>query len=113
MQAVALDTRPQVSERKKRSAPLDPQTADRLLELLSTDDGFRELFMREPREALKQVGFVNHSDLASPHFCFLSIRQLASKREIAAARTEIRTMLTSGLGQTPPMLDAGASRHRK
>jgi putative modified peptide len=114
MHAISLDTSKstQVSTAKKRSAPLDPQVADRLLDLLSTDDAFRKLFMRDPRAALDQVGFVNTTDLPSPTDCFWP-PQLASKTQIAAARDEIRIMLTSGLAQTPPQLDANvaASRH--
>ena len=101
---------------RQRTAPLDPQTADRLLDLLSTDDAFRTLFRRDPRQALKQVGFVNDTDLASPRDCFFEIQTLASKESIAAARDEIRLMLTRGLAQTSPGLDAGrqgATRSRK
>lgn len=101
------------STTKKRSAPLDPKVADRLLELLSSDDEFRALFMSNPREALSEVGFVNETELASPHFCFWGISKLASKSDIAAARKEIRSMLTSGLSQITPNLDAGIGGHRK
>ena len=41
--------------RKDPSAPLDPQVADRLLDLLSSDDNFRTLFMSNPREALTEL----------------------------------------------------------
>jgi putative modified peptide len=97
---------------KKRSAPLDPQAADRLLDLLSSDDSFRKLFMSNPREALAQVGFVNETELPSPHFCFGGISKLSPKPVIAAARSEIRNMLTSGLGQISPLLDAGTTARR-
>jgi len=107
MQSVSVDTSAHVaSTAKKRSAPLDSQTADRLLDLLSSDDAFRRLFKRDPRRALEQVGFVESSLLASPGWCFFGITKLASKAQISAARVEIRTMLTSGLGQSPPLLDA-------
>lgn len=104
MQAIAMDTSTQVSTRKKRAAPLDPQVADRLLDLLSTDDAFRKLFSRDPREALAQAGFVNTTDMPSPADC--KIWPLASKSQIAAARDEIKKMFTSGLDQTTPQLDA-------
>lgn len=94
MQAIATDTSTRVSTRKKRAAPLDPQVADRLLDLLSTDDAFRRLFSRDPRKALEQVGFSNTTDLPSPAFCTSGIT-LASRSEIAAARGEIKTMFTS------------------
>lgn len=105
----ALDTRTQVSTRTKRSAPLDPQVADRLLALLSTDDAFRKLFTCNPREALAQVGFVNTTDLPSPADC--SVWPLASKAQIAAAHGEIKQLFTSGLTQTTPQLDAGFHRN--
>ena len=114
MQATSLDTSTQVSTRKKRSAPLDPQVADRLLDLLSTDDTFRKLFVCNPREALAKLGFVNMTDMPSPRDCFWEIRTLASKEAIASARHEIRMMLTSGLDQTTPKLDAGlGGRYRR
>ena len=81
--------------------------ADRLLDLLSSDDAFRSLFMSNPREALAQVGFVNETDLESPYWCFWGISKLASKRAIAEARCEIRNLLTSELSQTATQLDAG------
>jgi hypothetical protein len=65
---------------KRRSASLDPQVADRLLDMLSSDDGFRALFMRNPREALSQVGFVNETELASPDFCLEEFRSWRQKR---------------------------------
>lgn len=107
MQTIALETNGVTASlgSKQRSAPLDPQVADRLLDLLASDDAFRELFTRNPGEALAQVGFVNTTDAPSPQICFWGI-DLASKEEIARARNEIRLMLTRGLGQIPPQLDA-------
>jgi putative modified peptide len=81
--------------------------ADRLLELLSSDDAFRKLFTRNPGEALAQAGFVNTTYAPSPQICFWGI-ELASKEQIAQARDEIRRMLTGGLSQSPIQLDAGA-----
>lgn len=113
MQTAVLDARTTTTlAAKKRSAPLDPQVANRLLDLLSSDDKFRLLFMRNPREALSQVGFVNMTEFASPHFCFGGISKLASKADIGAARDEIRNMLTSGLAQLTPSLDAGIAGRR-
>lgn len=68
--------------------------------------------MSNPRDALLQVGFVGEADLASPHFCFGGISKLALKAVIAEARSEIRKMLTSGLGQISPLLDAGIAGRR-
>lgn len=104
MHPIAQDTSAQISLRKKRSAPMDPQVADQLLDLLSTDDTFRKLFANDPRAALAQVGFVNVTDLPSPADC--KVWPLASKKQIAEARDEIKKMFTAGLTQTTPKLDA-------
>ncbi|GAB3387087.1 NHLP-related RiPP peptide [Lysobacter fragariae] len=116
MQTIAMDTNrtsPALAARP-RSAPIDPQVADRLLDRLASDDDFRALFMRSPGQALAQVGFVNATDSPSPEGCFWGI-ELASKQEIARAREEIRYMLTQGLSQTSPQLDASiaGAYHRK
>lgn len=62
------------------------------------------------RATLKQVGFVSTTDLPSPRECFWEINTLASKEAIAAARIEVRTMLTAGLDQTSPRLEEGLDR---
>lgn len=114
MQTAVLESRSTIAKpaAKRRSAPLDPQVADRLLDLLSSDDAFRSLFMSNPREALAQVGFVNETELASPHFCFGGISKLASKAQIAGAQEEIRKMLISGLAYHTPQLDVGITGRR-
>jgi putative modified peptide len=96
----------------RRTAPIDPQVADRLLDLLSTDDAFRKLFARDPGKALAQAGVVKVAGEASPESCFWGITQLASKTQIAQARDEIRLMLTRGLALTAPQLDAGLTGTR-
>lgn len=73
-------------------APLDAQTADKLLELLSTNDQFRELFTSDRQAALAQVGY---PDAAEPSIQCTSVDQLASKEEIAQAREELKSVLTS------------------
>jgi putative modified peptide len=84
------------------TAPFDPAVADRLLDLLSTDDGYRALFQRDPRAALAQVGHV----LSSDEVCFFGIT-LASKERLLEARSGIKGMLLSGLSQQTPKLDVG------
>ncbi|MEG3193278.1 NHLP-related RiPP peptide [Lysobacter sp. D1-1-M9] len=114
MQSVALDTNTHVSAvARKRSAPLDPKAADRLLDLLSTDDAFRRLFRRDAQKALEQVGFVESPLLASPSWCFLGITKLASKAQITKARATLREMLTSGLSQNPIQLDVATATRLK
>lgn len=78
--------------KEKGHAPLEPQAADKLLELLSTDDEFRELFTNNRQAALKQVGY---PDADAPSIQCTSVKQLASKEEIAQARSELRSVLTS------------------
>lgn len=115
---VATSTHTQVSASgtKKRSAPLDPMVADKLLDLLSTDNAFRRLFKRDPRKALEQVGFVQSAIQVTPAGCFLGITKLASKAEIIRSRDALKTMLTSGLAYLPVQLDAasgGAQRLKR
>ena len=105
-----------------KTTPLHPTIADKLLDLLSTDDDFRELFSSDPQAALAQVGYrpeQEGSEARSASDTFAAggkalggcctVKELASKEAIAEARDAIRSMLTSGLGQTPPQLDAGLS----
>jgi putative modified peptide len=95
---------------KLHTAPFEPAVADRLLDLLGTDDDYRALFQRDPRAALTQVGH----ELADGMDCFYEIT-LASKEVIVASRTEVRRMLLAGLSQETPKLDTGvrsASRLR-
>jgi putative modified peptide len=104
-----------------RSAPLDPKVADKLLDLLSTDNAFRRLFKKDPQAALAQVGHPEAKAAvaalkkggAAPALTTASCCQLTSiapKATIVRAREELKTMLTSGLAQTPPMLDASVRR---
>ncbi|MDG2517802.1 NHLP-related RiPP peptide [Lysobacter soli] len=104
---------------KPLTAPLDPALADRLLDLLSTDDLFRERFQRDHLAALRTIGYESPTPgqmtacgEASPvaqteSFRDCKVKQLASKDLIREAREEIKAMLLSGLGQTVPQLDVG------
>ena len=97
---------------KKTSARIDPQVADRLLELLGTDDMFRQLFKSDPRQALQKVGFIESASEGSPADCFTGIQKLAPKAEILGSRAELRTMLTSGLMQSPIQLNVPSASPR-
>lgn len=101
-----------------KTAPLDATIADRLLDRLSTDDSFRSRFQRNPRAALEEVGYVSPApakmtacgampDPVPEALIDCKVDELASKEAIAEARTEIHAMLTRGLSQTSPRLDAG------
>lgn len=105
---------------KPLTAPLDPALADRLLDLLSTDDLFRERFQRDHLAALRTIGYeppapgqLTACGLAlAPQlepFRDCRIQDLASKEAIAAARGEIAQMLSQGLAQNVPKLDARLS----
>lgn len=101
---------------KIASAPLSAEIADRLLDLLSTDDAYRVRFQADPRAALYEIGYQS-SVQGSMTACGMApaaipetlidckVQDLASKEEIKAARQEIRTMLTQGLTHIAPQLD--------
>lgn len=73
--------------------PLDPNAADKLLELLSTNDEFRTLFKQNAEKALDQVGYSLPIG-ASPLRC-TNVDDLASKQEIAESREALKSHLTA------------------
>jgi len=89
------------------TAPLDPSIADKLLDLLGSDDAFRDLFQKDPLAALEQLGYRPPVEGVPPpfHAC-CHVQQLASKEAIVEARTELQGLLTRGLAYTTPNLDA-------
>ena len=99
------------------TAPLDSVLADRLLDLLSTNDLFRERFQRDHIAALRTIGYESPTPgqltacglapvaHAEP-FRDCRVQDLASKEAIGAARNQIKAMLTQGLAQVAPKLDA-------
>lgn len=102
------------------TAPLEARIADRLLDLLSTDDGFRDRFQRDHLSALAEIGYLPPEPgamtacglvvAATPApFRDCKVKQLASKQVIQEARLEIRAMLLQGLSQDVPQLDTGLS----
>lgn len=105
------------------TAALAPAIADRLLDLLSTDDLFRERFQHDPLAALHAIGHeapppaqmtaCGETIGAMPQpFAECKVRELAPKETIAAARAEIRAMLLRGLAQETPKLDASLGPDR-
>ncbi|HSR65294.1 MAG TPA: NHLP-related RiPP peptide [Xanthomonadaceae bacterium] len=106
-----------------RSAPLDPKVADRLLDLLSTDNAFRRLFKKDPQAALAQVGHPEAKAAVaalkkggtapegSASCC--QVQRIAPKATIIRARAELKTMLTQALAYTVPNLDAAATASRR
>lgn len=116
----------------KKSAPLDPKVADKLLDLLSTDNEFRRLFKKDPLAALSKAGYApSKEELAAaarkgppftppgppprvpPVWGCLSVERIAPKADIIAARSQIKMMLTSGLAHIPPQLDASIAAARR
>jgi putative modified peptide len=114
-----------------RTAPVDPKVADKLLDLLSTDNAFRRLFKKDPQAALAQVGHPEaKSALAAarkgppftppgpppvipPVSSCLQVQSIAPKTTIIRAREELKTMLTSGLIYTPPAFEAATTTARR
>lgn len=78
-------------------AGLEPKVANRLLDLLATDDSFRSLFIKDTKAALEVAGYA-HADERLPHpaICFLPVSGLlASKESISAARERLFTTIHS------------------
>jgi len=93
---------------------LEPAAAKRLVQLLSTDDDFRERFVNDTAQAILETGHVPESEQALTDFvmqCCCNIK-LADKDSIAKAQQEIFAMLTSGTGYNVPMLEHGRDKPR-
>lgn len=95
---------------KQKSAPLDPKVADKLLDLLSTDNDFRRLFKKDPAAALARAGYKEAT--AATAGC-LQVERIAPKADILKARTELKSMLCGALGQSPPALEAATTASRR
>lgn len=92
--------------------------ADRLLDLLSTDNAFRRAFKKDPAAALLQIGHVpaEGGDAAAElaHLrASLAVERLASKERISRSREEIRKMLTHGLSMIPIQLNVESAASRR
>jgi len=88
-----------------------PEVVDALLDLLSTDDRFRELFKRDPRGALRQVGHETPEHEAGirgtdPVMCATMTVELASKEAIRTGRASIKATLVAPGMFTPFCLAA-------
>ncbi|MFY2762682.1 NHLP-related RiPP peptide [Arenimonas sp. MALMAid1274] len=76
---------------------LSEDTTDKLLDKLSSDDKFRDLFQKDPRQALATVGHKEAADKSveeGPWMC-MTVGELASKEAIKASRDVLRTQLAS------------------
>lgn len=95
--------------------PLQPEVADKLLEKLSSDDDFRDLFQRDATAALAQVGHppaqklvASGSYYPTDAFACMTTTQLASKDAISQARQQLTGTLTgSGSHTDPHRFDSG------
>lgn len=114
-----------------KSASLEPKVADRLLDLLSTDNDFRRLFKKDPQAALAKVGHPEaKTALAAqrkgppfpppgpppqvpPVWDCCHVARIAPKNEIIKARESLREYLTSGLGMTPVQLNVATTDARR
>ncbi|MET9349503.1 NHLP-related RiPP peptide [Streptomyces termitum] len=92
---------------------IPPGVADRLLELLSTDDAFRELFRKDRHAALVRAGFEADPERLreTSALACLRVDELASKADIAAAREALRAHLTSDASHTNPHAFEAGTAH--
>ncbi|MNV48713.1 hypothetical protein D3C71_1406350 [compost metagenome] len=92
---------------------LEPFIADRLLDLLGTDNSFRRSFRKDPANALLQIGYVPATQDVAAELGYLrtslTVERLASKERITQSRDEIRRMLTQGLAMIPIQLNVASS----
>ena len=107
-----------------KSEPLSPKVADRLLELLSTDNEFRRLIKKDPQAAFTQAGYKPSKEVAAwlklppvkgkrpplpagvpaPPWLCCNIDRIAPKANIVSSREQLKGMLTQGVNQSPIML---------
>lgn len=95
---------------------LPPHVVDTLLDKLSSDDDFREHFLRSPGDALQELGYApaaagmaGFAPESTAHLgaaACLSVSQLASKEAIRAAREDLQGFLTAALANNPQILNA-------
>ena len=97
---------------EQKTAPLDAQIAEKLLDRLGSDDSFREQFQANPIAALQSIGYEGSglraaapSDLAEP-FSACAVNQLAAKEDILAAKEKLMATLTQGLAYNTPTFEA-------
>ncbi|UNK48117.1 NHLP-related RiPP peptide [Lysobacter sp. S4-A87] len=95
----------------KKTAPLDARSADKLLDLLSSDNDFRRSFKKDPRAAMQKAKIGVGADpalMASVAAC-CQVTRIAPKADVIKARVQLREMLLAGLSQHPIQLDAASN----
>ena len=116
----------------RQSEPLSPKVANRLLELLSTDNEFRRLIKKDPQAAFIQAGYKPSKELAAwlkqtpgkgprpplpphvllPPWLCCKIDRIAPKHVVANARGELHQMFTGGSSMQPIQLNVCSARRR-
>lgn len=78
-------------------APLDPKVAKKLLDKLSTDNGFRRLFKKDAGAALAQVGYKVEAGATSAGGCMQlqAGARIAPKAKIVRDRAKLEQALNS------------------
>ena len=79
------------------SAPMDPKTAKKLLDKLSTDNGFRRLFKQDAAAALAKVGYKSEAGTAPMYGClqFKAGERIAPKAKIVRDRAKLEKSVSS------------------
>lgn len=93
----------------RKSEALSPKVADRLLELLSTDNEFRRLIKKDPQAAFLKAGYKPSKEVlagtaSAPWMC-CNISRIAPKAQVVASRQELKSMFTLGMSFIPQRLD--------
>ncbi|MEO8670368.1 MAG: NHLP-related RiPP peptide [Tahibacter sp.] len=81
---------------------LTAKQVDQLLDALSSDDRFRDLFSRDPAAAMEELGLP-----AAFATCCAKTKTLASKEAIRSSRAVLEAQLLGTLAHNPHSLDAG------
>lgn len=84
---------------------LSDESAAALLDKLSSDDDFRALFQKDPRQALAAVGHKPAADASVDEglWSCLSVSKLASKADIRASRDTLRKQLVTAQAGAHPI----------
>lgn len=111
-----------MAAKKAVGIPLEPKVADKLLDLLSSDNAFRRLFKKDPTMALEQIGHrgppitpPGRPPVPPPVRC-QPVNRIAPKKEIAAVRDQLKAHIVSAaIFTNPHCFEAGqvASRSRR
>lgn len=87
------------------SNTLSDETAAKLLDKLASDDDFRALFQKDPRQALAQVGHAPAADASVTDGIWncMTVSKLADKQAIAASRDTLRKQLSTAQAGAQPI----------